>query len=244
MQYWYAYIYDKHETEQGEAQDILALLETPPQNILEVACGSGRIAIPLARAGHNVTGFDIDEYALARIPQKADGLNNFKYFAANALEDVWPVDFDVVVISGNLLVNIITKGDYTAAQEMLIKKAAESAKPGGYLYLDFTCIVNWQDVKTSEERVIFEGTDDAGTYGRFIYVGGKYNHEARMDISQRRYEIKPKNSDAFEIITESVKHFPALQQVKCWLEKYGWEIKWHSPIIDKTFHAKIWAKRV
>lgn len=32
------------------------------KNILEVACGTGRIAVPFALAGHKVTAFDIDEY--------------------------------------------------------------------------------------------------------------------------------------------------------------------------------------
>lgn len=37
------------------------LLETNLKNILEVACGGGRILVPLAQAGYKMTGFDFDE---------------------------------------------------------------------------------------------------------------------------------------------------------------------------------------
>ena len=69
MKHWYAYIYDQ-QVIQDDVAHILSTVGTAPLNILEVACGSGRIAIPLARAGHSVTGFDIDEFMLARIPAK------------------------------------------------------------------------------------------------------------------------------------------------------------------------------
>lgn len=40
--------------------------------VLEIACGTGRIAIPLAKAGLDVTGLDVSEEMLTRARQKAD----------------------------------------------------------------------------------------------------------------------------------------------------------------------------
>jgi SAM-dependent methyltransferase len=42
--------------------------------ILELGCGTGRIAIPLAQAGHRVTGLDISEKMLRRAEQKRASL--------------------------------------------------------------------------------------------------------------------------------------------------------------------------
>jgi len=229
---------------QDDVQHIIATVGKPPLNILEVACGSGRISIPLAQSGHFVTGFDIDEAMLARIPNKAGGLANFKYFKADALSYDWGNGFDVVVLSGNILVNIITDGDYKQAQELFIQKAASCVKQGGHLYLDFTC-ANWPTSTPgkTEERAIFEGADDHGTYGKFILVEGEYNSKTRMDKSYRRYEITPKDGETFTVIKEFTKHFPAYEQVVSWLEKYGWNVEWHSPVSDDTFHAIILAKK-
>jgi len=243
MQYWYAYTYDQ-EIHQGDVQHIISMVGNKPLNILEVACGSGRISIPLAKAGHSVTGFDIDDAMLARIPDNAIGIKNFNYFKADAITSDWGNGYDIVILSGTVLVNIVTNGDYKQAQELFIQKAASCVKQGGHLYLDFTC-ANWPDFSPSEpsERVLFEGTDDRGTYGKYILVAGEYSSQTRIDKSYRRYEITPKNGEMFSVTKESVKHFPTYEQVVSWLKKYGWEVEWHNPIEEETFHAIIWAKK-
>ena len=73
MQYCYACIYDQ-QVIQDDVEHIISMAGNSPLNILEVACGSGRISIPLAQKGHVVTGFDVDEAMLARIPQKVQRL--------------------------------------------------------------------------------------------------------------------------------------------------------------------------
>jgi len=243
MNYWYAYTYDQ-QVIQDDVNHIIATVGDTPLNILEVACGSGRIAIPLAKKGHTVTGFDVDEAMLARIPAKAGGLTNLNCFKADAVSDDWGSGYDVVILSGNVLVNIITDGDYQQAQELFIQKAAACVKQGGHLYLDFTC-ASWPDFSSdkAEERVLFEGTDDRGTYGKFIMVSGDYSNETHIDKSHRRYEITPKGSEMFTVTKQVVKHFPTYQQVVAWLKKYGWEIQWHNPVEKETFQAIIWARK-
>ena len=243
MRHWYAYIYDQ-EVVQDDVAHILSTVGAAPQRILEVACGSGRIAIPLARAGHSVTGFDIDEFMLARIPAKAGGMENLKCYRADAIADDWGSGFDVVILSGNVLVNIVTDEDYQQAQELFIRKAAACVKQGGHMYLDFDC-VNWPKEKPGQhgEWVCFEGTDDLGTYGKYIVVGGEYSRKTRVNRGTRRYEITPKDGGAFTVTTQSLKYFPTYEQVVAWLEKAGWEIEWHASVRRRTFHAIIWAKK-
>lgn len=243
MRHWSAYIYDQ-EVIQDDVKHILSIVGAAPLNILEVACGSGRILIPLAQAGHSVTGFDIDEFMLERIPQKASDLSNLNYFKADALSVDWGKGFDVVILSGNVLVNIVTTGDYQQAQESFIQKAASCVKQGGYLYLDFDC-VNWPDTTPDEDNewVCFDGTDDLGTYGKYIVVDGEYDSKTRINKDSRRYEITTKDGNMFTAIKQSLKHFPTYEQVVSWLEKYGWETEWQAPVSDKTFHAIFWAKK-
>lgn len=42
-----------------DARFYLDLIGKPPKNILDIGCGTGRVAIPLAKAGHHVTGIDV-----------------------------------------------------------------------------------------------------------------------------------------------------------------------------------------
>lgn len=50
----------------------LAWAERTPGPILELACGGGTLVLPLARAGHDVTGLDLAEGMLARARARLD----------------------------------------------------------------------------------------------------------------------------------------------------------------------------
>ena len=159
--HWYAYIYDQNEVGVDEVQRILSYLGNEPKKVLEVACGTGRISIPLAQAGHNVTGFDIDEHTIARLTKKAGTLPNLNCYRADALADDWGNGFDAVILAGTVLHNIVTDGDYTQAQELFIKKAASCVKPGGYMFINFNCIgEEGFDSQEGDMWTIFEGTDE------------------------------------------------------------------------------------
>ena len=108
---------------------LLSLVGAEPKRILEVACGGGRICVPLAQAGHAVMGFDMDGAMLERAKRKAGSTRNLTLYQADALKEGWGKDFDVVVLAGNLLVNIETDGDYQHAQRLFIRKAADCLRP-------------------------------------------------------------------------------------------------------------------
>jgi SAM-dependent methyltransferase len=56
----------------GDLDLLLALAARASGAVLELAVGSGRLAVPLAEAGHEVTGVDLDEAMLARARSLAD----------------------------------------------------------------------------------------------------------------------------------------------------------------------------
>ena len=57
----------------GDLDLYLALAARGDGPVLELATGSGRLAVPLAAAGHRVTGVDLDPAMLARARPAADG---------------------------------------------------------------------------------------------------------------------------------------------------------------------------
>ena len=50
------------------------LAQDAPDGVLDVGAGTGRVAIPLARAGHRVIALDLDPDLLGELSRRADGL--------------------------------------------------------------------------------------------------------------------------------------------------------------------------
>ena len=48
---WVADMYDQKVTETNDVEFLLSVVGQTPKRILEVCCGSGRILVPLAKAG-------------------------------------------------------------------------------------------------------------------------------------------------------------------------------------------------
>ena len=51
--------------DRAEIREVLGLAHTAPGPVLDLAAGSGRLTIPLARSGHRVTAVDLSAGALA-----------------------------------------------------------------------------------------------------------------------------------------------------------------------------------
>lgn len=253
--HWYANIYDKHhETQTDEIDCLLKIIGSDQKNILEVCCGTGRILAPIAKNGHYITGFDIDEYMLERIPEKITGLDNVRYYKADALNVDWGNDFDVVILAANIMMNIITDGNYEDAQRLFIQKAGRAIKQDGHIYLDFNHF-NLDSIGTwtlaEEDRVIFEDYDEKKVYGKFIYCkGDSYDEKTQMNYGKRRIElILPDGRN--EIYEYPVnKRIPTLNDVKRWLDENNFEIEFEygnykeEPISGTTDRAIIYAKKV
>lgn len=231
---WVADLYDQKVTETKDVEFLLSVIGQTPKRILEVCCGSGRILVPLAKAGHTVTGFDTDEFMLAKIPAKAEGLNNIQWHATDAVRDDWGTGFDVVVLFGNILYNIVSDMDYAKSQEMFIQKAASALTPGGYVCIEYSpggsCLANPNYVPDvsgdKNDWVVWEGTDSDGNHGKMILLaGGDYDKDTRLSRFTRRFELTFRNGEKVLQDIHCVKHFASLEQVYGWLTGAGFRVE-------------------
>ena len=117
-----AALYDRHQTQTDDVEFLLSVIGNRPKNVLEVCCGSGRILVPLAEAGHNASGFDADQDMMDRITTKAKELKNINWRNADAVHDDWGAGFDVVVLAGNILFNIESDMEYKKRRSCLYKR--------------------------------------------------------------------------------------------------------------------------
>lgn len=124
----------------GEARYVEALLP-PKGTVLDAGCGTGRVAIELARRGHVVAGVDSDASMLAVARRSSD--------VAWHLADLADLDlrerFDLVVAAGNVMI-FLAPGTGPAVTARL----AAHLRPGGLLVsgwrtadLDLTTYDGW-----------------------------------------------------------------------------------------------------
>jgi len=229
---WIADMYDQQVTETDDVAFLLSAIAAKSQRILEVCCGSGRILVPLAEAGHDVSGFDADEYMLAKIPFKAKGLANIHWLESDAVHDDWGEGFDIVVLAGNILYNIVSDMGYAQAQELFIQKAASSLKPGGHVYIEYQPgghrIMQSEPSHSKEDErfVVWEGSDADGNHGRMILLGGGYDMATGLDSFTRRFELVLPTGETITQDIPSQKHFASLPQLHEWLGNAGFVIEW------------------
>jgi len=131
-------IYDLHETQTGDMALLHRLIGADrPLRILEPFCGTGRILIPLALDGHELVGLDIAQAMLDRAAAKIAALpgdvgRRVRLVRTDAIADAWPGGFDLVLLGGNCFYELATPQQ----QEGCIASAADSLRPGGFLYVD------------------------------------------------------------------------------------------------------------
>ena len=112
----------------GEAS-FVASLEPAPATVLDAGCGTGRVAIELARRGLAVVGVDVDGSMLDRARRSAPGIEWIQH-------DLTTLDlgrtFSVVVMAGN--VPLFTPPGTHAE---LVVGCARHVAPGGALVAGF-----------------------------------------------------------------------------------------------------------
>jgi SAM-dependent methyltransferase len=111
----------------GEADLVWSL--DPGPRILDAGCGTGRVAIELARRGASVTGLDIDPRMLDAARRKAPELTWIEGDLATA---TFAEPFDAVVLAGNVLI-FVTPG----TEADVLQRCATALVPGGLLVAGF-----------------------------------------------------------------------------------------------------------
>ncbi len=124
------------EREPAEVESLVALLGLPPEGrVLDLACGYGRIAVPLARRGFQVTGLDLSEPLLAVARERAAQAGVTVEWRRADMRDPpaeWYGRFDAVISIWNSF------GYFADDREnqRVLASAARALKSGGRLLID------------------------------------------------------------------------------------------------------------
>lgn len=117
----------------GEA-DLVTELAPPGGRVLDAGCGTGRVAIELARRGFDVVGTDLDASMLAVARERAPGVawHHDDLASLDLPGELTAGGFDVVVAAGNV-VPLLAAGTEAEA----VARMAGCLRPDGVLVAGF-----------------------------------------------------------------------------------------------------------
>jgi SAM-dependent methyltransferase len=139
----YAQLYDLRVSDwPGERDFYLDFLASNPESahgILEIACGTGRVTLPLARAGYQLTGMDLSPELLEVARRKSTGLANPQWFNGDMRTFDLHRKFGVVISPGHSFQFMNTPEEQVQCLEQIKRHLI----PGGWLILH----LDHQDVR-------------------------------------------------------------------------------------------------
>lgn len=119
--------------------DIPAILDLATETgdpILELGCGTGRVLLPIAEAGHSVTGVDISPSLLAVMRSKKQFTHHVSRITLHKADlrtfDLPEKDFAFAFCTSNTLMHLTTQED----QLTVLRNAYRHLRPGGLLLVD------------------------------------------------------------------------------------------------------------
>ncbi|MCP9275022.1 class I SAM-dependent DNA methyltransferase [Mycolicibacterium arenosum] len=156
----------------GEADLIDALLrETGGSSVLDGGCGTGRVAIELARRGYHVTGVDADPAMLNAARAKAPELPWFEADLAQ-LSDAVGTGFDLALLAGNVMIFVAP-----GTEGAVLAEVARRLTPGGLLVAGFQLREHRLALDTYDRLCTEAGLTPVNrwaTWDREPYEGGDY----------------------------------------------------------------------
>lgn len=160
------------ESIHGEADFVDGLLgQSGGRRILDAGCGTGRVAVELARRGHSVVGVDADHDMLATARTKSPDLSwihaDLADLGAHSTET-----FDVVLLAGNVMIFLAP-----GTEERVMGELVDRLAPGGLLVAGFSIRPDRLSLAEYDRVAAGAGLESVArfaTWDREPYDGGDY----------------------------------------------------------------------
>ena len=153
----YAQLYDVRVPDwDGEINFYKELIGCSPlkaQGVLEIACGTGRIALQLAKDGIEITGLDISSEMLKIAREKSIGLSNTNWVLGDLMDFEIGKKFGFVISPGHSFQFMTTPDE----QVMCLEQIKRHLVPDGLavIHIDFQDF-NWLAGLLAQKEPVFE----------------------------------------------------------------------------------------
>ena len=191
--------------ERDDIDAYLALASATDGPILELACGTGRVCIPLAAAGHRVTGIDRDHHMLDRARAAWERLTSEAAAATSGhLElvhgDITSIGLDgrfgLVILAFNSLLLLAREGERAKSLSTMREHLTEDGR---------AVMEIWQpsaeDLELYDGRVIHDWTKRDPETGDHVTKStvATYERVARRATIRTIYDVDPAAKPAYRI---------------------------------------------
>ncbi len=188
---------------------ILAHYGLAPQSALDLACGTGSMALLMARRGWSVLGCDQSEQMLTQAYEKAMDLDNPPYFIRQRMQRLrlpQPVDLVVCCLDG---INYVTRPQDV---QQTFRRVFEALSPGGVFIFD---INSPEKLRGLDGQIFLDEDDDV-----FCLWRAEFDEKSRictygMDIFRRRGRVWDRSRE------EHLEYAYAPHELTCWLTEAG-----------------------
>jgi SAM-dependent methyltransferase len=166
----------------GDLALYIALARRAGGPVLELAAGSGRLAVPLAAAGHRVTAVDIDPHMLERARRAAERAavgDGLELVEADLVDVRLPAagTYGLVVLALNSLFVLATR----SSQREALRTMAAHLAPGGLAVVD-VWLPDADDLARFDGRISLEyGRRDPET-GHLVTKAASALHDAATNV--------------------------------------------------------------
>jgi ubiquinone/menaquinone biosynthesis C-methylase UbiE len=154
-----------------------------PKTAVDLACGTGSVALILAQMGYRVTGVDLSEEMLTVAQQRACELENMPMFVCQALQEMrLPRGVDMALCALDGLDYILDPADCKEA----IRRVYKALNPGGIFIFD---VNTPEKLRAMDGQVFLDEDDDVYCVWR-----GEFDEETNicsygMDLFQRQGNV-------------------------------------------------------
>jgi len=180
-------------------RELAAEANSKGQAVLEIACGTGRVAIRLAQDGVDVVGLDLSAAMLAVARQKSVGMSNIRWVQDDMRSFELGETFGLAIIPGHSFQNILTAEDQVAT----LKSIKRHLAPGGILVVHVDHLsVSWLGELVGEQGGVFKTARSFAhpKTGRKIrtFQAWSYEPATQTAISQKVWEAINANGDVVD----------------------------------------------
>jgi SAM-dependent methyltransferase len=173
--------------------------------VLELACGTGRVTIVLAREGFKVTGIDNSEAMLNEARRKSSEAGvSVEWIEADMRDFYLGKTFSLIILPANALCHLLTLADFEACLASVKKHLVD----GGKFILDVFVPKMDLLVDKSGERFPFSEYDAPDGQGRIV-VTESYSYEPDTQIKRiRTFHSIPGRNEEIEGTLNMRMYFP------------------------------------
>jgi SAM-dependent methyltransferase len=219
-EYAHPHLYDLENADfEPEGSFYLELAKELGGPILELGCGTGRITIPLAQNGLEITGLDVVPGMLTLARQKAGDLP-IHWVEADARNFDLGKQFNLIFENGAVFMHMLTNADQHAFLACVREHLAEDGR-----FVFSVMFPHPDDLESTAEEKEWYTYQDA--HGSTVRVSGteEYNHLRQVKLETAIRRISSPDGPEVQYVAPMQLRYTFPQEMERVLEYTGFEVK-------------------